>query len=414
MLETHPTTDALAGPDADRIAELKKVVSQAGPIEAAGLLRGESAETIGAVLVDLPPPLVVGTLWKLSSAKRGEVLAAVPERRRDQWLRNHSYPSHTVGRLMSTARAVFRPTETVADAVERLREVVRQALITYGYVVDDAGTLIGVLIFRELLFAEDDDLLGDVMLTDPYALQADMGVEAAMRSAVTIHFPEYPVVDANNRLIGILRGQSLFQQQAFELSAQPGQMVGVEAEERLATPWHRSLRFRHPWLQLNLLTAFAAAGVVGAFQETVDRTVLLAVFLPVLAGQSGNTGCQALAVTLRGMTLGELHPGRRAGIARKEMLLGLLNGALVGVTAGAAMFFWARWQGNTAAPQLGFVVFFSMVVACIVSGLAGALIPMALKRLGSDPATASSIFLTTATDVVSMGTFLALATALVH
>jgi magnesium transporter len=235
-----------------------------------------------------------------------------------------------------------------------------------------------------------------------------------MRSAVTIHFPEYPVVDAGNRLIGILRGQALFQQQAFELSAQPGQMVGVEAEERLATPWHRSLRFRHPWLQLNLLTAFAAAAVVGAFQETVDRTVLLAAFLPVLAGQSGNTGCQALAVTLRGMTLGELRAGRSAGIARKEMLLGLLNGALVGVTAGAGMFAYASWQGNPAAMSLAIVVFLSMVLACIVSGLAGALIPMALKRLGSDPATASSIFLTTATDVVSMGTFLALATVLVH
>jgi magnesium transporter len=414
MVDMHPNPAESPSADPDRIAGLKDVVSHSGPVEAAAVLCRENGPTIAAVLVDFPSPLVVGTLWKLPDIKREEVLAVAPAPHREQWLRNHSYPSHTVGRLMNLAPAVFGPDETVAEAVERLRELVRKALITYGYVVDDEGRLIGVLIFRELLFAGDDQLLSDVMLPDPYSLSAEMGVEAAMRSAVTIHFPEYPVVDAGNRLIGILRGQALFQQQAFELSAQPGQMVGVEAEERLATPWHRSLRFRHPWLQLNLLTAFAAAAVVGAFQETVDRTVLLAAFLPVLAGQSGNTGCQALAVTLRGMTLGELRAGRSAGIARKEMLLGLLNGALVGVTAGAGMFAYASWQGNPAAMSLAIVVFLSMVLACIVSGLAGALIPMALKRLGSDPATASSIFLTTATDVVSMGTFLALATVLVH
>ena len=111
-----------------------------------------------------------------------------------------------------------------------------------------------------------------------------------------------------------MRGQTLFEQQAFEISAQAGTMVGVEKEERLGTPWLRSLKFRHPWLQLNLLTAFLAAAVVGMFQDTIDQLVVLAVFLPVLAGQSGNTGCQALAVVLRGITLGELdrEPGAQA------------------------------------------------------------------------------------------------------
>ena len=126
-------------------------------------------------------------------------------------------------------------------------------------------------------------------------------------------------------------------------------MVGVEKEERLATPWSRSLRFRHPWLQLNLLTAFLAAAVVGVFQGTIDRLVVLAVFLPVLAGQSGNTGCQALAVTLRGMTLGELRRGDARKLVAKEGLLGLLNGALVGVTAGVGMLIVARAQGEPHA-----------------------------------------------------------------
>jgi magnesium transporter len=204
----------------------------------------------------------------------------------------------------------------------------------------------------------------------------------------------------------------MFQEQAYEISAQVGAMVGVEKEERLSTHWSRSLRFRHPWLQLNLLTAFVAAAVVGFFQDTIDRLVVLAVFLPVLAGQSGNTGCQALAVTLRGLTLGELRPGRERPLVLKEMLLGFLNGALVGVTAGIGMFVVARAQGNPQAGLLGLVVFLAMIGSCLVSGLSGALIPLTLRRLGLDPATASSIFLTTATDVASMGLFLTLATLL--
>ena len=139
----------------------------------------------------------------------------------------------------------------------------------------------------------------------------------------------------------------------------------------------------------------------------------LAVFLPVLAGQSGNTGCQALAVTLRGMTLGELKTRKGATVVAKESLLGMANGILVGITAALGMLAFAFWQGNPNAWILALIVFLAMVGSCVMSGAAGALVPMVLKRLGADPATASSIFLTTATDVVSMGLFLGLATWLI-
>ncbi|MCL4839882.1 MAG: magnesium transporter, partial [Thermoanaerobaculia bacterium] len=138
-----------------------------------------------------------------------------------------------------------------------------------------------------------------------------------------------------------------------------------------------------------------------------------AVFLPVLAGQSGNTGCQALAVTLRGMTLGEMERFRVRQVLAKEALLGLLNGALVGTVAGIAMFLYARTQGQEAPHLLALVVLVAMAAACVASGLAGSAVPILLKRLGADPATASSILLTTATDVASMGLFLGLATWLV-
>jgi magnesium transporter len=203
------------------------------------------------------------------------------------------------------------------------------------------------------------------------------------------------------------------QKRSIELSLQPGAMVGVEKEERLATPWFRSLRLRHPWLQLNLLTAFAAGGVVFVFQGIIDRVLILAMFLPVLAGQAGNTGCQTLAVTLRGVFLGELKSGKEKALIMKEALLGLLNGALVGLVAAFVMYVVATAQHLSSALMLSAVVFLAMTGSCIISGICGAIVPLILKKFGADPVTASSIFLTTATNVASMGLLLGLAALLV-
>lgn len=322
------------------------------------------------------------------------------------------YAEATIGRLMEPPLAVFLPGQTVEDAIETIRELVKQSFITYAWVLEADGKLVGVVTMRDLLFSERSAKLEDVMLRSVFALKATMPVLDAMKLTLDKHYPVYPVTDDEGRLKGTVRGQRMFEAQAFELTAQAGEMVGVDKEERLRTPWPRSLLFRHPWLQLNLLTAFVAAAVVGFFEPTLEKIVLLAVFLPVLAGQSGNTGCQALAVTLRGMTLGELKEGDAPKAALKEALLGFFNGALVGVTAGAGMFAYAWMQGNPQAWMLAVVTFLAMVVACVVSGVSGVIVPTTLKRFGADPATASSIFLTTATDVVSMGAFLGLATIL--
>src|SRR5260221_1451910 len=144
------------------------------------------------------------------------------------------------------------------------------------------------------------------MLRDVFTLRPAAGLEQGRKRGLDRHYPQYPVVDESGVLVGLLRGQRMFEAQAIEIPLQAGSMVGLEKEERLATHWWRSFKLRHPWLQLNLLTAFLAAAVVGFFQDTIDRLVILALFLPVLAGQSGNTGCQALAVTLRGMVLGQM------------------------------------------------------------------------------------------------------------
>jgi magnesium transporter len=317
-----------------------------------------------------------------------------------------------VSDLMSPALGVFRPDMTVAETVEELRELTRSAIITYCYVTEEDGKLVGVVVMRDMLLATPETRLDAIMLKDVFAFTEDMELEDALKTAVAKHYPVYPVCDANGVLKGLIRGEELFRNQAIEISAQSGKMVGVDKEERLTTSLSRSLKLRHPWLQINLVTAFIAAAVVGLFEDTLSRLVILAVFLPVMAGQTGNTGCQALAVTLRGMTLGELKPELVTRLIAKEGLLGLCNGVLVGITAGIGMAVYAASQGEANPVLMGLVVLFAMTVSCTIAGIAGALIPLGLKRAGADPATASSIFLTTASDVASMGIFLSLSTLL--
>ena len=400
--------------DAPRTVALSEEIHALAPPEAAERLRDEIDDIAARALSLLNPAEAADVLSHLGPERRGRIIAAAPDGRGEQWRVDLGYDEDSVGRLMERPAGVFLPGTTVAEAVERLRELVQRTFITYVFVTDANGRLVGVLAFRELLFARPEQRLEEIMLRDPFSLKPDAKLVDAMRTVVTRHYPAYPVTDAAGRLVGMVRGQALFERQAYEISAQAGSMVGVEKEERVGTSWWRSFKFRHPWLQLNLLTAFVAAAVVGAFQSTIDRIVVLAAFLPVLAGQSGNSGCQALAVTLRGITLGDLRNVKTRRLVLKEAWVGLMNGLLVGLIAGGGMWFYARSQHNASALVLGLVVWFAMTASCAISGVAGALVPLILRRLGADPATASSIFLTTATDVCSMGLLLALATALVR
>ena len=361
----------------------------------------------------LGPGRAVAILDRFGAERRRQIALAAGSDEGEQWLSGQNWRPGTVGRLMEPPQAVFAADATVADVIEAVRPIVSHTLVTYVFVVDAEQRLTGLVAFREIALARPDQKLSDIMVARPFALRPEAEVIDAMREVVSRHYPVYPVCDADGRLVGIVRGAVLFEEQAFEISAQAGSMVGVEKEERLTTPWQRALKFRHPWLQLNLVTAFIAAAVVGLFQDTVNRIVILAVFIPVLSGQCSNTGCQALAVTLRGMTLGELKAGRAGALLIKEAWLGFLNGSLTGLVAGLGMFWIAHHQGHSQAWTLAAITFFAMAGSCAVSGIAGAAVPLALKRLGADPATASSIFLTTATDVVSMGLFLGLAAWLI-
>lgn len=388
------------------LAELREL----DPKSACERLDHHSDDEVAALLTRLHIGHAVEVLEEFEPERRARIAAAVPFGQGQLWLEGHAFPEGTVGRLIERPPAVFAPGATVGAVIAELRGIVRQRMVTYVFVVDGAR-LVGVVAFRELVFAEPSQTLAQVMLRNPFALRPETPLVDAMREVVTRHFPVYPVCDEDGRLLGEVRGQVLFERQAFEISAQAGAMVGVEKEERLATPWQRSFRFRHPWLLFNLCAVFVAATVVGMYQDAIDRIVVLAMFLPVLSGQSGNLGSQTLAVTLRGMTLGELSRQRKRALIAKEAWLALINGLITGFLAGAVMYLVAR--GTQPEPLvLALVTWVAMAASCVLSGIAGTLIPLALKRLGADPATASTIFLTMTTDVFSMGCFLGLAALL--
>ncbi len=389
-----------------------KVVER-DPRDAVQMLEPYPDEFVVQMLELLNPASAINILQRFAPPRRQAILATASPETDQQWMRNQTYPERTIGRLMQPPLAVFRPQTTVAEATEQIRHLARKAIITYGFVTDEQEKLLGVIVMRDLLLAQSSQRLEEIMLANPFYLTPEMSLPDAMRAVLARHYPVYPVCDNTGRLVGLLRGQMLFEAEAIELSAQPGEMVGVEREERLTTPWLRSLKFRHLWLQINLFCGLLAAVVVGLFQETIDRIIALAVFLPVLIGQAANTGVQALSVSLRGMTLGDLRTGRERMLLIKEMLLGTFNGALTGITGGIAMFIFATMVKSPAAVMLGVVVFLATTISCLISGVAGAMVPLVLKNLGADPAMASSIVVTTFTDVGCLAVFLGLATVLI-
>jgi magnesium transporter len=388
----------------DGTAELIRAVRKRVPLDAAELLASETPERIEAVLRALPPALALRIAIELPPHLRpqgdeGDSKLPVPGQ---------------VSELTDPERGVVKSGTTVQQAIDFLRQSEFVSEITYLYVVDASEKLLGLIVIRDLLLAELTQPVDEVMIAKPFALSPSMDIADAIKAAVRRHYPVYPVVDAEHKLIGSVRGWRLAERQAIEISAQAGRMVGV-TEEQVDTPLWEAFKKRHIWLQINLVTAFLAGGVVSMFEGTITQVVVLAAFLPILAGQSGNTGCQALAISLRGLTLGNFDQIPRARLLFKEGALGVMNGIGTGLVAALAMWFYAgSAEGSTASPvMLGLTILLAMTGACLSSGLSGVLIPVTLRKFGFDPATASSIFLTTVTDIVGMGLMLLLATTLV-
>jgi magnesium transporter len=210
----------------------------------------------------------------------------------------------------------------------------------------------------------------------------------------------------NQRLLGVIRHAALIKVLQEETANDIQTMVGVSPDERaLSSAWF-SVRKRLPWMEINLLTAFLAAAVVGLFEDTIARFTALAVLLPVVAGQSGNAGAQAQAVTMRGLALREITIRNWFRVMFKEINVGLMNGIAIALTTAAGVYVWSRSFG------LALVISIAMIISMIAAGIAGSLIPIMLTRFGQDPAQSSSILLTTVTDVAGFISFLGIATLL--
>lgn len=218
------------------------------------------------------------------------------------------------------------------------------------------------------------------------------------------HFFSLPVVDLDQRLLGVIRNEDIIKASQEDATADLQTMVGANKDERALSPVWFSVRKRLPWLQLNLVTAFLAAFVVGMFESTIAQFTALAVLLPIVAGQSGNTGAQSLAVVIRGLALRDIRPAQWFRVCGKEVYVAFLNGLAVSAAACLAVGIWSRSFGLTL------IIGVSMIISMVIAGLSGAAIPIALKAFKQDPAQSSSIVLTTVTDVVGFFSFLGLAT----
>ena len=390
------------------LADAIKARSAPGAAAQLGALGGRE---IVEVLLGLSPGFAQDVLTALPDDARERALAAAPEPVARQWERNAFYDPGTVGQMMEPVVGAFSMDALVSEVIEDLRETVKTVRITYIWAIDHEDRLVGVVTMRDLLFNPGDRRLADLMEREVFALSGGTRLEEAMKQVLDRHYPVYPVTDSERRIIGLVRGQSLFEAQAIQITLQAGTMVGIDKEERAGTPLWTAFRLRHPWLQLNLVTAFGTAIVVSAFDETIRTFVVLAAFLPVLSCLAGNNGCQALAITLRALTLGEIERIPIRHLLAKEAKLGALNGLFTGIVGATTMYFFASATGAGSPFVLSLVMLVAMVVSCVVSCLLGTLVPITVRRYGADPATASSIFLLTATDIFGMGFMLMLATA---
>jgi magnesium transporter len=316
-----------------------------------------------------------------------------------------SYPSDTAGALMDPRITAFGEDITVDEALKKMRTFKEKELGSI-YLQDASGKLAGAVALGEIATAAPETKLKELVRGPTAMVTATASREEIVAYLKEQRLATLPVVDGANHLVGVIRYRQLVAAAEAEASMSMQTMLGVGKEERALSSVRFSVRQRLPWLEINLLTAFAAASVVGAFESTIGKYTALAVLLPVVAGQSGNAGMQALAVTMRGLALREVRPRHWPRLIVKEAGVGLLNGVAIALTTMLGVFFWSRSLGLTI------VIGLAMIGAMLLAGLSGALVPVVLKALRQDPATSSSIVLTTFTDCGGFFFFLGLATLL--
>jgi len=375
------------------------------PDHAAAILAAAADEEATQLLAALDPALAANLLARLSDETRARLLGGLPSSLAEEIAGILTFPAGTAGNLMDARVAVFDSETTAGAALERIREL-RERRIADLVLTDEEGAFDGVVRLQDVVSALPHQSLGELKSPRVVFVEPMTPREEVVEILNKYQLSSLPVVDLQGRVVGIIRQAGLLEAAQEDAITDLQQMVGGSSEERALSPPWVGVRSRLPWLNINLVTAFLAASVVGLFESTIARFTAVAVLLPVVAGQSGNTGAQALAVTMRGLALREIRVSQGFRVLMKELTIGLVNGVAIAVVTSLGVYVWARNLG------LSLVMFVAMIISMVAASAAGALIPIILVKLKRDPATASSIILTTVTDVVGFFTFLGLATML--
>ncbi len=356
-------------------------------------------------LTELAPNFCAAVLGQCETDEQQVWLSLLAKPVRSELERMMAFPENTAGRLMDSRISTFRGDMTVKESVDRLRRLKIRPTRNL-FLIDDDHHLTGRVEYQDLIIAEPDFLLKNVARPIQTAVDTLAPREDVVQLLEKHKLENLPVIDISGRLVGVIRNETLFQAVEEEATIDLLTMVGAGGDERALSKVSYAVKKRQPWLQINLVTAFLAAAVVGLFENIISQFTALAILLPVVAGQSGNAGSQALAVTMRGLALREITVRQWLPVALKEVRVGMINGLGICGTTCLGVYVWSQSIGLTI------VIGISMIISMTLAGLSGALVPVVLTRVGQDPATASSIILTTVTDVAGFFSFLGTATIL--
>jgi magnesium transporter len=368
----------------------------------------ELAPAVLGPLLDLvEPDVAVDILHGLPDQGAQATLAAMRTAGEVAPLLGH--PDNTAGGRMTTDFVALNKEWSVEEALTYLRRTKPAAeQVFYLYVVDGEHRLEGVVSLRQLVVAAPDERIGGLMTPDVMSVTASQDQEEVAREIQHYNFIALPVVDDARHLVGVVSVDDLMDVAEEEATEDMYRMVGLAEDESLLRPITRSVAPRLSWLLLNLLTAFAAAGMVATFEDTIQRAAVVAVFMPVIAGMGGNAGIQTITLMVRSIALRDVELGDVRYVLRRELAIGIINGVTVGLLVGVLAY---AWKGNVA---LGVVAGLAMLLNMATAVTVGVLVPVTLKALRLDPALASGVLVTTFTDVLGFFFFLGLATLMVE
>lgn len=359
------------------------------------------------VLRQIDPTRTAAMLAMRDEVTRDKFLALLPGTETEEIRSILAYPADSAGALMDPRVLLLRGETTVREALARIRSLHRRATRRL-FVVDADNRLEGQVDIQDVATASATTRLEEIQRPVRAVVNAVAPREEVVDVIEQYKLTDLPVVDADGRLIGVVRYRNLMAAAEDEATVAMQTMVGVSKDERALSSVPFAVRKRLPWLQINLVTAFLAAAVVGLFESTIARYTALAVLLPVVAGQSGNTGAQALAVTMRGLALREIRIRQWPRVVFKEASTAFWNGLAVAATTSLGVWVWSSSLG------LAGVIGVSMILSMVIAGVSGAAIPLLLTAARQDPAQSSSIVLTTVTDVAGFFSFLGIASLFAH